>query len=142
VSIVGARQQQYLSKHLGDKTKEVRVKYNTYVRRVDKYALDFPDAVQPQRPELAGVMAMTLEDAFWNRAELDPAAGEEGDLNRIGIQSFLSRRSAGEELRRIGREARQMTAWANMYYERVVALGRKVHNGELGITRLSHVSWN
>ncbi|EGG00362.1 uncharacterized protein MELLADRAFT_93351 [Melampsora larici-populina 98AG31] len=122
----GTRLQQYLAKHLGDKTKNVRTKYHTYMRRVDSYAIDFPDAVQPQSPELAEVMAMTLDDPFWNRGELDPAAGEEDDMNRIGIESFLSRRSAGEELRRIGREARQMTAWSNMYYERVVALGRKV----------------
>ncbi|EGF97533.1 uncharacterized protein MELLADRAFT_85102 [Melampsora larici-populina 98AG31] len=130
----GARLQQYLAKHLGDKTRNVRDKYNTYMRRVDKYGLDFSDAVQPDAPDLARVMAMSLDDPFWNRGELDPVDGEDEDINRVGIENFLSRRSAGEELRRIGREARQMTAWANLYYDRVVALGVKVTRA-VGVVR-------
>ncbi|EGF99819.1 uncharacterized protein MELLADRAFT_94087 [Melampsora larici-populina 98AG31] len=130
----GARLQQYLAKHLGDKTKNVRVKYSTYLRKVEKYALDFPDAVQPALPELGDVMAMTMDDPFWSRGKVEPAVGVEADITRLGIENFLSRRSAGEELRRIGREARQMTAWSNMYWARVVALGRKV-NEAVGVVR-------
>ncbi|KAH9809744.1 hypothetical protein DFH28DRAFT_1078897 [Melampsora americana] len=132
----GARQQQYMARHLGDKTKAVRVKYNTYERRVEKYSTDYPDSVQPALPDLETVMTMEMDDEFWNRGEVGL---EEDDTHRPGINSFLSRRSACEELRRIAREARQMTAWANSYFERILALGRKV-NEAVGVVRSRLVS--
>ncbi|EGG06791.1 uncharacterized protein MELLADRAFT_86184 [Melampsora larici-populina 98AG31] len=132
----GTREQQHLARHLGDKTKLVRVKYNTYARQVGKYENDYPDAVQPALPDLATVMAMEMDDVFWNRGELGL---QDGDTDRDGINSFLSRRSACEELRRIAREARQMTGWANAYYDRILALGRKV-NEAVGAVRSRLVS--
>ncbi|EGG10717.1 uncharacterized protein MELLADRAFT_93554 [Melampsora larici-populina 98AG31] len=126
----GARQQQYMAKHLGDRTKDVRVKHQTYQRRVDKYREDFPDAVQPKMPDLAAVMSMEMDDPFWNRGEEAPEDREAGERDRVGIASFLSERSAREELRRIAREVRQMTGWANMYYGRVQGLKRRSEQAE------------
>ncbi|EGG00732.1 uncharacterized protein MELLADRAFT_93070 [Melampsora larici-populina 98AG31] len=105
----------------------VEARLRRHWHTVGKYENDYPDAVQPALPDLATVMAMEMDDVFWNRGELGL---QDGDTDRDGINSFLSRRSACEELRRIAREARQMTGWANAYYDRILALGRKVNEDD------------
>ncbi|EGF98461.1 uncharacterized protein MELLADRAFT_95668 [Melampsora larici-populina 98AG31] len=124
----GARQQQYMAKHLGDRTRDVRVKYATYQRRVEKYRTEFPEAVQPDLPDLAKVMGMDMDNPFWNRGEITPKDRAAGERDRLGIESFLSQRSSREDLRRIAREVRQMTGWANGYFDCVVGLK---HRGDL-----------
>ncbi|EGG02994.1 uncharacterized protein MELLADRAFT_90589 [Melampsora larici-populina 98AG31] len=134
-----ARQQQYIARHLWKRTSDVCVKYNTYKRQVYKYVHNYPDANAPHLPELGQIMTMEMDDDFWNRGELEPEAGKEGEINRLGINSFLAQRSSREELRRIAREAHQMTAWANMYYDRIVSLKNRIEQA-VGADRVRMLS--
>ncbi|EGG04830.1 uncharacterized protein MELLADRAFT_88562 [Melampsora larici-populina 98AG31] len=108
------------------------VEYNSYCRQVAKYAVDYPNAVQPEMPDLETVMSMPLGDPFWNRGEIPPEEQEAAERDRLGIQSFLSRRSSEEELRRIAREVRQITGWANSYLGRITTLKQRVAAAPVG----------
>ncbi|EGG06007.1 uncharacterized protein MELLADRAFT_72010 [Melampsora larici-populina 98AG31] len=80
-------------------------------------------------------MSMPLDDPFWNRGEVPPKEREGAERDRLGIQSFLSRRSSQEELRRIAREVRQMTGWANSYHGRIKSLKQRVAAAPVGSIR-------
>ncbi|EGG09946.1 uncharacterized protein MELLADRAFT_95223 [Melampsora larici-populina 98AG31] len=127
----GQRHAQYNARQLSKKTANLRVKYQTYERKVLKYHTDFPRATRVQLPELGFVMQMSLEDAFWNRGEVnEDELGEHADKFRAGIDATLLQRSALEELRRIAREVRQMIGWANEYHERIMSFKTQIEEGK------------
>lgn len=113
-----------------EKSRNVRVKYHTYERQVWKYHQHFTRARKLPLPDLVTVMKMTTEDPFWNRGEVEVGDQHEVQRERVGIQSFLTRRSAHEELRRIAREVRQMMGWAVNYHSRLSKLKNRVVIGE------------
>ncbi|EGG06608.1 uncharacterized protein MELLADRAFT_86450 [Melampsora larici-populina 98AG31] len=118
----GQRAAQYNARQDSKKTANLRVKYQTYERKVQKYHTDFPRAVRVQLPDLVTVMRMSLEDNFWNRGEVDEEEhGDHADKFRAGIDATLLQRRAVEELRRIAREVRQMMGWAFEYYEQIIS---------------------
>lgn len=133
LALIGQRQQQYMARQHSEKTKNLRVKYQTYARRVETYHTDFPRATRVQLPEVGTVMLMSLEDAFWNRGEVDAEEhAEHAEMFRAGIDATLLKRSAVEELRRIARELRQMIGWAIDYHERIMSFKTQIEQGGSG----------
>ncbi|EGG10931.1 uncharacterized protein MELLADRAFT_92319 [Melampsora larici-populina 98AG31] len=127
----GQRNAQYNARQHSKKTANLRVKYQTYERKVQKYHTDFPRATRVQLPDLGMVMQMSLDDAFWNRGEVnEDEDGEHADKFRAAIDATLLQRSALEELRRIAREVRQMISWANEYYERIMTFKTRIEQGK------------
>jgi hypothetical protein len=84
-------------------------KHATYIIQVHNYnKVDRRN--QLNCPTFEEVKASTIDDPFWNVGPLnhtnEPWAMD--PTVKQGIQAFLSKRSCTEELRRIGREIRQM----------------------------------
>lgn len=111
----------HLKKHKKDALKK---KFNTYHRHVSKYNVIFgPDHIIPL-PKLETIETAPITDPFWDGGPVshpDELWATDEDT-KSGIQAFLMQRSAKEELRRIGSEARQLILWAIEYEERVERL--------------------
>lgn len=64
---------------------------------------------------------MTITDMFWDLGGLthpeEPWATDRA--TRKGIRSFLVKRGAEEELRRVAREVRQLMKWSSVYQNRI-----------------------
>lgn len=103
------------------KRKALIRKHSSYHRRAMNYNNKFkPDILIPD-PSLAEVEGMDICDLFWSGGSLshpdEPWASDVA--TREGIQAYLLQRASEEELRRIAREARQLTQWAVMYQSRL-----------------------
>lgn len=85
-------------------------------------------------------MNMDLLDPFWNEAALNHPEEPWASCQRTkdGIVAFQSRRSSEEELRRLGREVRQLMLWALDYQGRVDAAKPTQENGELCCIIVNH----
>ncbi|EGG11853.1 uncharacterized protein MELLADRAFT_88936 [Melampsora larici-populina 98AG31] len=127
----GTRQQQQTTRQCGDKLRNLRDKYNTYKRRVQKYHTDYPRRRRVELPDFDTIESMEPDDPFWNRGEDEVLPGEEAESERIrrGITAFLARRGAQEELRRLARESRHMMGWAIEYHQRIMGLKITMQQG-------------
>ncbi|EGF98247.1 uncharacterized protein MELLADRAFT_96060 [Melampsora larici-populina 98AG31] len=105
----GTKIQQNLKKLMTRKQLMFKRKWESYRLQVTKY-----NAIRPLShltcPKIDESKALPFEDIFWNVEPLShPSERWAVDPGTIeGIQSYLKYRSSCEELRRIGREVRQM----------------------------------
>ncbi|EGG12088.1 uncharacterized protein MELLADRAFT_89318 [Melampsora larici-populina 98AG31] len=127
----GTRQQQHMVKVCSNRAKDLRNKYNTYSRRVQKYHTNYRTRPRVELPDFETVEAMDVDDPFWNRGEneVEPGNEPEAERNRRGIDAYLARRGALEELRRIARESRHMMGWAIEYHRRIKSLKSALEQG-------------
>lgn len=109
----GTRAQQSLKQFMRNKHALFKKKFDSYKSQVSKYNAIIPISNLPC-PSYEEVKAKSIEDQFWSTGSLShPAeawAVDQGTRN--GIQVYLQQRSCTEELRRIGREVRQMMLYA------------------------------
>lgn len=65
-------------------------------------------------PDAAEVKRLPLSDAFWDVGELShpDEAWAVDQPTKAGIQAYLNKSRAGEELGRVARESRQLIKWA------------------------------
>lgn len=99
------------------KKKLLKKKYNTYHRNVSKYNENRRRNSRIPDPSFEEVEEMPVTDEFWDLGALTHPA-EDWATNKhtkAGIQAFLLKRAAVEELRRISRETRQLIEWALAY---------------------------
>lgn len=79
-------------------------------------------------PTFDEVESMAVTDPFWDLGGLshpdEPWATNK--YTREGIQAYLLRRAAKEELKRIARECRQMVLWALEYQLKIDEIGHKI----------------
>ncbi|KAH9810728.1 hypothetical protein DFH28DRAFT_902317, partial [Melampsora americana] len=96
-------------------------KYNTYHRHVSNYNRAYTPEEPIPDPTLEQLKMYSITDQFWDGSGLshpDEPWAINDDV-KTGIQAFLTKRSALEEIHRIGREVRQLIMWALDYQARV-----------------------
>ncbi|EGF99350.1 uncharacterized protein MELLADRAFT_112798 [Melampsora larici-populina 98AG31] len=117
----GATQQPQNEKLRQKKRAQLKKKLATYIRHASKYNRRFRPHHRLLEPTLDEVMAMDLLDPFWDEVALnhpdEPWATCESTKN--GIIALRSRFASEEELRRLGREVRQLMGWAVDYQARI-----------------------
>ncbi|KAH9820127.1 hypothetical protein DFH28DRAFT_1079978 [Melampsora americana] len=83
------------------------------VNRTGWYNQNFRPRPRLHEPSFDEVLGMDIEDPFWNEGALshpdEPWASCQS--TKAGIVAFRSKRSCEEEMRRMGREVRQMMLW-------------------------------
>ncbi|EGG09457.1 uncharacterized protein MELLADRAFT_61153 [Melampsora larici-populina 98AG31] len=101
----------------------LKKKTDTYLRYAAKYNRQFRPTPRLKEPSFDEVDNMDVLDPFWDEAALkhldEPWARCES--TKAGIIAFQSKRSCEEELRRLGREARQLILWGIDHQARVEA---------------------
>lgn len=96
-------------------------KYNTYHRHVSNYNRAYRRREPIPDPTFEELKNLPITDMFWDGSALSHPE-EPWAINndvKTGIQAFLTKRSALEEIRRIGREVRQLILWALDYQAHV-----------------------
>lgn len=108
------------------------VKHKTYLQRANLYNNQFHPNNPIPTPDLKTVEVMSLTDIFWAGGELShPEKQWASDMpTREGIQAFLDKRGADEELQRISREARQLLQWAILHQSRLDLLKSQIPQGD------------
>lgn len=116
-----------------EKSKRLARKHRTYLRHASTYNQDQDPTSKIPEPTLAIILGLDLSDAFWPRGELGEANEDwaSDPSTQEGIEAFRAQRSASEELRRTGREARQLLAWAVDHQKRLSVLQGRAFEGEL-----------
>lgn len=101
-------------------------RHKTYLRHAERFNEHFDPNTSIQTPSCANVRRMDIADPFWEIADLDnPGEDRAVDPNtRSGIDAWRTQRSSQEEMRRIGREVRQLLLWADAYATKVTELER------------------
>ncbi|KAH9807212.1 hypothetical protein DFH28DRAFT_1101289 [Melampsora americana] len=110
----GTRMQQRSKKHLQDKQRALKDKYNVYLGNVDKFNTEYPSPQPIECPSLEEILRMSLADHFWDIGQLthpEEAWAVDQDT-RDGIQAYLDASHSHDEIRRVGRECRQAAKWA------------------------------
>lgn len=96
-------------------------KYNKYHRHVSNYNRAHRPDVPLADPTFEEVKGLPITDVFWDGSGLthpDEVWATNDDV-KTGIQAFLTKRSSVEEMRRMGREVRQLILWALDHQSRV-----------------------
>ncbi|KAH9815178.1 hypothetical protein DFH28DRAFT_893176 [Melampsora americana] len=111
---VGTRMQQRSKKHLRDKQRALKDKYNIFCRNVEKFNQDYPSPNLIECPSLEDILRMSLADHFWDIGQLThPHEAWAVDRHtQDGIQAYLEATHSEDEVRRVGRECRQAVKWA------------------------------
>ncbi|KAH9817980.1 hypothetical protein DFH28DRAFT_888992, partial [Melampsora americana] len=119
----GTRMQQRSKKHLRDKQRALKDKFNVYMRNVEKFNTEHPSPQPIECPLLVEVLRMSLADRFWDIGQLThPEEAWAVDRNtQDGIQAYLIASHSHDELRRVGRECRQAAKWALDRQQRISA---------------------
>lgn len=83
-------------------------------------------------PTFDDVMGMDLLDPFWDEVALDhqDEPWATCQITKDGIIALRSQMACEEELRRLGREVRQLVGWALNYQERVEMIKPNEVNGK------------
>lgn len=113
------------------KTAILKSKTETYLRHAKKYNNQFKPQHRLREPTFDEVQAMDILDPFWDEVALNhpDEPWSSCQHTKDGILAFRSQRSCQEELRRLGREVRQLMLWAIDYQARVEASEPTVANG-------------
>lgn len=84
-------------------------------------------------PTLQTVQGMDTNDPFWPRGDLGQADEDwsADAMTQEGINAFRVQQSCCEELRRTGREVRQLLSWVIGHQECLSNLKRRSSEGEL-----------
>ncbi|KAH9815483.1 hypothetical protein DFH28DRAFT_1126225 [Melampsora americana] len=119
----GTRVQQSLKQFMQNKQSFFKRKFDTFKLQVSKYNSIVPLSELPC-PLYDEAKGMSIEDPFWNSGALshpnEAWAVDQG--TKDGIYAFLPQQSCAEELRRIGREVRQMMLYALQTDEKLDSL--------------------
>lgn len=128
----GATQQPRNEKLRMKKRALLKKKHATYLRHAEKYNRKHQRAPQLRLPTFDEVSDMDLLDSFWDETALDHPEEPWASCQqtREGIVAFRSQRSCEEELRRLGREVRQLMFWGLEYQARIQASRPNEANGE------------
>lgn len=115
--VTGAANQKRMHDLKRFKRNKLVVKLKTYIRRATIYNNQFHPKNPIPTPNMKTVEAMSLTDLFWAGGDLiHPDKPWASDMpTREGIQAFLDKRGATEELQQISQEARQLVKWAFSY---------------------------
>lgn len=132
---VGTKMQQTLKKTMTQKQLLFKRKWSSFKTQVDRYNEIQPVSNLPC-PTLEEAKSLDFEDTFWNVGPLShPSEKWAVDpKTKEGIQAFLMYRSCGEELRRIGRETRQMVLGAFHTEEKLDGLLTLCNSGKSVMT--------
>lgn len=131
IMYVGTKVQQNLKDLMKKKQMLFKRKWESYRSQVTKYNDISPLSDLPC-PTLDNAKGLPCEDIFWNVGALSHPmerwAVDQGTIE--GIQSYLKHRSSSEELRRIGREIRQMVLAAFVTQQKLDDVGVKCSSGQ------------
>lgn len=99
----------------------MKKKLDTYLRQASKYNRHHRPTPRLATPTWEEVLAMDLLDPFWDDVALDHLEEPWASCERTkeGIVAFRNQLASEEELRRLGREVRQLIGWALDYQARV-----------------------
>ncbi|EGG06564.1 uncharacterized protein MELLADRAFT_86399 [Melampsora larici-populina 98AG31] len=115
----------------------LKKKLNTYLRHAARYNAQYRPVPRLLEPTFDEVVAMDMLHPFWDEAALnhpdEPWASCQ--ITKDGIVALRSEVSSEEEMRRLGREVRQMMGWGIDYQRRLEAT--KPHEGNARV-----VEWN
>lgn len=110
----------------------MKKKCQTYLRHAEKFNNHHNPIYPLAVPSFEDMLALPITDQFWDVAALghldEPWANHK--RTKIGIQAYLKERSCQEELRRIGREVRQMMLWAFDYQARIDTIRPNPETGQ------------
>ncbi|EGG08268.1 uncharacterized protein MELLADRAFT_62087 [Melampsora larici-populina 98AG31] len=132
----GATQQPRNEQLRKKKREQLKNKLDTYLRHAGRYNTRYRPAQRLAEPTLDEVIAMDLLDPFWDEVALnhldEPWASCQS--TKDGIIALRNHMASEEELRRLGREVRQLMGWALDYQVRV---DRSKPNEAIGRQHLS-----
>ncbi|EGF97141.1 uncharacterized protein MELLADRAFT_114562 [Melampsora larici-populina 98AG31] len=128
----GATQQPRNEQLRTKKRAQRKKKLETYLRHAKKYNQRYRRTPRLAEPSLDDVQAMDLLDPFWDEVALvhqdEPWASCQS--TKDGIVAFRSKTAGEEELRRLGREVRQLIGWAVDWQRRIDEAKPNEANGE------------
>lgn len=92
--------------------RKVTSKLSSFLHQAERYnqILELNGSPLMTIPDSAEIKQLALSDAFWNVGELDHPneAWAADQATKDGIQAYLRKTRASEELRRLARECRQL----------------------------------
>ncbi|KAH9809128.1 hypothetical protein DFH28DRAFT_1187570, partial [Melampsora americana] len=128
----GTRHLQRHHRLLKSKEAELKKKFKTFERQVSAFNLSYRNRQPIDCPTFDEVKAMAIDNSFWDFGGMthpeepwacDPKVQE-------GIKSYLDLTHAEDELRRIGRECRQLMNWSAQTHEKIRQLRKTVDTND------------
>lgn len=127
----GTRHLQRHQRLLRSREADLKKKYHSYEREALNYnGVRGRNRNHIQCPTFDEVKAMLIDDHFWDFGQLthpDERWANDPDL-QAGIKAHLDLTHAEDEIRRIGRECRQIVNWAAETNEKILYLRNIVYS--------------
>lgn len=121
VNYTGTTEQATVKSRGQKKLAELKRKHSTYHRHVSMYNQVHRPAVTIADPSFEAIKSLPITDSFWDCSGLSHPNEDWATTPDVktGIQAFLTKRAASEELCRLAREVRQLISWALDHQARV-----------------------